>query len=287
MLVLAGIVSDDALVTPLSNLILAIFYVARISSFLHRFATEFSRSRSLIIENCNCVLLDIEGTTSSISYVHDEMFPYVRSQLPQFLQDQWGQAELKESIELIAEDAKLSNWPDSNLPAAEQQQQVIDEVNRQMDLDLKATGLKDLQGKIWKAGFHSGALKAHLYPEVKRALEAWKSAGKELRIYSSGSVKAQLLFFGHTVEGNLLDLFSSHFDTQIGGKKESKSYERIVADIDCSANDILFISDVVEELDAAKSAGLQTALSIRPGNAPQPEQQAHPAIHSFDEIQFA
>ena len=231
-----------------------------------------------------CVLLDIEGTTSSISFVHDEMFPFVRQNLALYLCENWGSESLNESIQLIATDAGYDNWPDPQQEDSEQQLQVIEEVNRQMDEDLKATGLKNLQGKIWKNGFESGALQSHIYEDVKPALESWKSAGVDLRIYSSGSIQAQLLFFGHTVGGNLLELFSAHYDTTIGGKKESDSYAKIAAEVGCLPDQILFVSDILEELDAARQAGLQTALSIRPGNTPIEAEHSHPAIRSFSEI---
>ena len=236
--------------------------------------------------DCHTVLLDIEGTTSSISYVHDEMFPYVREKLAGYLVQNWDSDSLKKSIDLIASDADLEDWPDSSLDMIDQQIQIIEEVNRQMDGDLKATGLKDLQGKIWKEGFESGGLKAHLYDDVKPALDSWKELGHDLRIYSSGSVQAQLLFFGHTVEGNLLDLFSAHYDTNIGGKKEAASYAHIVSDIGCDAGQVLFVSDILEELNAAKQSGLQTALSVRPGNNPVEQDHDHPVIQSFAEIQL-
>lgn len=236
--------------------------------------------------DCDCILLDIEGTTSSISYVYDEMFPYVRHHLETFLEQNWNSDLLTESIQLIAADAELENWPDPTRDAEVQRQQVADEVIRQMDNDLKATGLKNLQGKIWKSGFESGALKAHLFPDVKLALDHWKKQGKEIRIYSSGSTTAQLLFFGHTIEGDLLNRFSGHYDTKIGAKKEAASYEKIALDSNHSPDRILFISDIVAELDAAQAAGFKTALSCRPGNPVDESTHEHPSISSFAEIEF-
>lgn len=233
------------------------------------------------------LLLDIEGTTSSISFVHDEMFPYVRENLDSYLKQEWESDDLTESIDLIRKDAGLENWPDPTLSREQQIQQVSDEVIRQMDLDLKATGLKNLQGKIWKNGFESGRLRAHLFDDVKPALERFKAQGRDLRIYSSGSVQAQLLFFKHTVCGDLLPLFSAHYDTQVGGKKEVDSYRVITQDVGLSPDRILFVSDIPEELDAAMQAGLQTAISIRPGNSPIAPGCPHPAVHSFADIESA
>ena len=118
------------------------------------------------------------------------------------------------------------------------------------------------------------------------SFEKWKSLGKDIKIYSSGSVQAQLLFFGHTIVGNLLDKFSAHFDTKIGGKKESGSYTTIAEESNLTPSRILFVSDIVEELDAAKEAGFQTALSLRPGNAEITAEHTHPTISSFDEIEL-
>ena len=127
---------------------------------------------------------------------------------------------------------------------------------------------------------------AHLYDEVADCIKNWKQSGIDVRIYSSGSIQAQKLFFGYTVAGDLLDQFSGHYDTTTGPKQESASYQTIAAEFDCEANQILFVSDVVAELDAAKSAGLQTALSIRPGNKPVEADHGFDVINGFDEIQL-
>jgi enolase-phosphatase E1 len=160
------------------------------------------------------------------------------------------------------------------------------EVIALMDRDVKATGLKQLQGLIWQAGFESGEMQAHVYDDVPPALMAWNAAGKDVRIYSSGSVQAQKLFFGHTVAGNLLGYFRGHYDTTTGPKKEAQSYHQIVADMQLPAGEVLFASDIVAELDAARAAGLQTVLVIRPGNAPIPAESGppHAAIASFVEL---
>src|SRR5262245_45290439 len=137
---------------------------------------------------------------------------------------------------------------------------VCKEVTRLMDTDAKTTGLKQLQGLIWQSGFESGELKAHVYEDVPPALTAWQAAGKDVRIYSSGSVQAQKLFFGHTVAGNLLPYFRGHYDTTTGPKKEAESYCKIGADFSFPTGEIRFLSDVVAELDAARAAGMQTGL---------------------------
>ena len=141
-----------------------------------------------------------------------------------------------------------------------------------------------LQGLIWKDGFTSGQMVAHLYDEVADQIRNWKSAGIDVRIYSSGSIQAQKLFFGHSVGGNLLDQFNGHYDTTTGAKQETESYRKIANEFTFDASEILFVSDVIGELTAAKSAGLQTVLSIRPGNKPVPADHGFDSIESFAEI---
>ena len=233
------------------------------------------------------VLLDIEGTTSSIRFVHDEMFPFARRRLEPFLEAHWAEPDVQQCLAELADDLgqeSVSAWLDADDDSA-RRQQVVQAVNAMMDRDLKATGLKHLQGLIWRDGFHSGELVAHLYQDVPPALQRWKGADFDLRVYSSGSIGAQRLFFGHTVAGDLGDLFSAHYDTTVGGKKDASSYQRIAESIGSPPSRILFLSDVVDELRAADSAGMQVALSLRPDNPLQP---ANPFdnFRSFDEIEL-
>ncbi|QDU28650.1 Enolase-phosphatase E1 [Anatilimnocola aggregata] len=234
------------------------------------------------------ILLDIEGTTSSVRFVYDEMFPFVRRELAEFLDHNAGKEAVVAAAKQIALDGGKSSLKElvgsDDLSTEAAQQKLTTEVIRQMDADLKATGLKDLQGQVWEAGFRSGDLRAHVYDEVPGCMRQWKEAGKELRIYSSGSIQAQKLFFGHTVAGNLLPLLSGHYDTTIGSKREAGSYTKIVEDLGCRANEVIFLSDIVAELDAAKQAGLQTVLVLRPGNAQQENPQQHPSLQSFAEL---
>lgn len=230
------------------------------------------------------VLLDIEGTTSSISFVYDQMFPFVRDTLDRFLSENWASPALPACLDMLAGDVDqdpktwLSGTPE------EQQQTVAKAVIGLMDADVKATGLKELQGMIWKSGFNTGQLVAHLFDDVAACIQAWKASGLDVRIYSSGSIAAQKLFFGHSVAGDLLDQFNGHYDTTSGSKREAESYRTISQQFDCEPGAIVFISDVVEELAAAKEAGLQTALSVRPGNQSVPEDHGYLAIESFAEL---
>ncbi|MEX0817939.1 MAG: acireductone synthase [Pirellulaceae bacterium] len=233
------------------------------------------------------ILLDIEGTTSSVSFVYDVMFPFVRRELNNYLATNWRAESLHDACELIARDAghaSFAAWSAHTTSAQERRQLVSEEVKRLMDGDIKATGLKQLQGLIWKAGFESGELQAHVYDDVPGALATWNEAGIDVRIYSSGSVAAQKLFFGHTIVGDLLHCFRGHYDTTTGPKREAASYAAIVSAFDFAPAEILFISDVAAELDAASGAGLQTALSIRPGNAQVESDHGHAELTTFADV---
>ncbi len=229
------------------------------------------------------VLLDIEGTTSSISFVHDVMFPYVRQHLDSFLDEHFQRADVMAASEQIARDAGhsgLSQWAASADSPAEQL--IVTEVHRLMDGDVKATGLKALQGLIWENGFRDGSLRAHVYPDVIPQIRLWREAGCDVRIYSSGSIATQKLFFAHLDGlGDCLQLFSGHYDTTIGSKKESASYQRVAADWGLAANEIVFVSDIAAELTAAQAAGLKAIGSVRPGNTPLPDTLEVPRIDTF------
>ncbi len=232
-----------------------------------------------------CLLLDIEGTTSSVRYVYDVLFPYAYERMGAFLKQNFSAPDVRAAAEQVARDAgaaDLAGWL-ATQAGADPAEAVAAEALRLMDDDIKATGLKQLQGQIWKGGFEGGALRAHVYPDVPPALRSWTAAGRQVRIYSSGSVEAQRMFFGHTEHGDLLSYFSGHYDTRIGPKREAASYEAIARHCELSAGDLLFLSDIVAELDAARAAGMRTGLLLRPGNSPQPAHD-HPAIETFDAI---
>ena len=232
------------------------------------------------------ILLDIEGTTSSISFVHEVMFPFVLQRLESFLEQHLQRSDVQQACQQIAADAgqaSLAAWQQqTGLPSLKAV--IVAEVQRLMAADVKATGLKALQGLIWEEGFAIGELVAHVYPDVLPAIRQWCSLGIDVRIYSSGSIAAQKLFFGHVAEaGNCLDLFTGHYDTTSGSKKEPDSYRAIADDWGLPEGDILFISDLAAELSAARSAGLQVCASVRPGNAELPPDLNVRCIHSFDQ----
>lgn len=238
--------------------------------------------------NVKGILLDIEGTTSSISFVYDVMFPFIRQHVASFLDSHWSDKSLQSCLPLLAvdlEQGSVESWLGSDGPK-NQRQKVVDGVIGLMDADVKATGLKQLQGLVWKSGFHSGEMVAHLFDDVAPAIQSWHQSGLDIRIYSSGSISAQKLFFGHTVAGDLLDCFQGHYDTTIGPKKETESYQQIAESFGLPASQILFASDVVDELKAASAAGLQTALSNRPGNKPVDPNHGFSVITSFDQIEI-
>jgi enolase-phosphatase E1 len=220
------------------------------------------------------ILTDIEGTTSSISFVKDVLFPYARERLPAF-------------VETHADDAQVQHWlheaaKEAGLVSASRQE-IIELLVGWIDADRKSTALKALQGMIWKDGYATGEYRAHVYPEVAARLRAWQAEGKRLYVYSSGSVPAQRLFFAHTEAGDLTPCFSGYFDTETGPKRDAESYRRIANAIGEPPGAILFLSDIVEELDAAAAAGLQTTLLARePGTCPAGG--AHRCVADFDAI---
>lgn len=238
------------------------------------------------MESVRGVLLDVEGTTSAVAYVYDVMFPYARQRMAEYLDATWGSRPLVEAAEQVARDAGHASL-DAWLAAAggcDPKRLVLDEALRLMDADVKATGLKKLQGLVWQAGFESGELRAHVFPDVPPALAAWRNGGVDVRIYSSGSIHAQRLFFGHSEAGDLLPLISGHYDTTTGPKREAASYAQIATDWRLPPARVLFLSDIVAELDAALSAGMQTALVLRPGNTAVEPGHSHRVIESFADL---
>ncbi|MBV8062319.1 MAG: acireductone synthase [Nevskia sp.] len=221
------------------------------------------------------IVTDIEGTTSSIDFVHQSLFPYARAHLREFLRAHAADPAVAAQLE---ETARLEGRPLTVESAA-------DVLERWIDEDRKITPLKALQGMTWAQGYAAGELKGHVYPDTPVWLRQWHAAGKRLYIYSSGSVEAQQLIFGHSDAGDLRPLFSGYFDTRIGGKREEASYRAILAQIGLPGEAVLFLSDVGEELDAARAAGLHTCQLIRDEKAkPFP---AHPQARDFSEVQLA
>ena len=231
------------------------------------------------------VLLDIEGTTSSVRFVYDVMFPYARQHVGVYLEKYWETTAAQHALTQMAHDAghaSLTDWFDTTHD--EPRLMVLDHFIALMDQDIKATGLKLLQGLIWESAFKSGEIQAHVYDDVQPAMVNWHKQGIKIYIYSSGSIPTQKLFFSHTEAGDLLPMLSGHFDTTIGSKRHAESYHQIISEIDLPTEQILFISDVVAELDAAKDSGMQTLLSVRPENSAVDDAKGHRMIHGFDQV---
>lgn len=189
------------------------------------------------------ILLDIEGTTSSIAFVADTLFPYARERIPRYVPTH------REELAPIL----------GGMPAGDPVQTLLG----WMDADAKETALKEIQGRIWAEGYAAGELRGHVYPDTPAALKRWTDAGIAVHIYSSGSIAAQKLIFGHSVAGDLTPLLSGYFDTTTGPKREAESYRRIAGALDLEPGTILFVSDVQAEVDAARAAGMRAILIDR------------------------
>ena len=225
------------------------------------------------------ILTDIEGTTSSISFVKDVLFPYARRELPRFVREHGDEPEVRQWLDQVAlENGGLC-----------QDTMIVETLQGWIDEDRKHTALKALQGRIWAAGYHDADFTAPVYPDAVAALQRWHGEGHPLAVYSSGSVPAQKLLFAHTDAGDMTGLFSGWFDTAVGGKREAASYTTIAEALGTAPGDILFLSDVVAELDAARDAGLRTALIDRIEDYPQPRDadaaNGHPRATGFDGVQ--
>jgi enolase-phosphatase E1 len=220
------------------------------------------------------IITDIEGTTSSLSFVKDSLFPYARAHVGEFLREN----TTNETVQKLLADINAEVGAELDL------EQAITQLIQWIDDDKKITPLKSLQGLIWESGYQRGELKGHLYDDAIRNLQNWKAEGFDLYVYSSGSIYAQKLLFAHTDVGDLTPLFSGYFDTHIGAKQDSSSYENIVAHIGLPAEQLLFLSDIEAELNAAQTAGLQTIWLIRE-DAPQTE-ATHQQVRDFDAIEL-
>lgn len=221
------------------------------------------------------IVTDIEGTTTPIAFVKETLFPFARARLAAFIAGHRNDPEVATALAEVRAEAgkKLS------------EAEVVETLIRWIDTDRKAAPLKTLQGLIWKAGYASGVLKAPVYADAAAALRRWHAAGIALYVYSSGSVAAQKLLFGHSDQGDLTDLFDGWFDLATGSKLAPESYRRIAVAIGVPPGDILFLSDHLAELDAAQTAGLRTVRVDR-GDAPPVPPGDHPCVTTFASIVF-
>jgi enolase-phosphatase E1 len=206
------------------------------------------------------VLTDIEGTTSSIAFVKDVLFPYARKHMAEFVRSHANDQEVRTLLDDVCTETGQTLNNDA----------IITQLMQWIDEDKKITSLKALQGMIWEQGYREGAYTGHIYQDAAEKLKEWHARGIKLYVYSSGSIPAQKLLFGHSDFGDLNPLFSGYFDTRTGNKCEAESYRAIVKEIGLPANEILFLSDIAVELDAARTAGMQTTQLVRAGDCTQP-----------------
>ena len=217
------------------------------------------------------ILTDIEGTTSAVSFVFDVLFPYAREHLPDFVRNHAAEPPVQTQIDAVREE---SGEPDADVD------RVVGILLDWIAVDRKASSLKALQGMVWAEGYRAGQLKGHVYPDAVNSLRRWHEQGYALYFYSSGSVQAQKLIFGCAEVGDLTPLFSGYFDTGSGYKRETDSYVRIAGSIGLQSHEILFLSDVEEELDAARQAGMHTCGLVRGSG----ELAGHLAVSTFEAI---
>ncbi len=234
--------------------------------------------RSMTIK---AILLDIEGTTTPIDFVHKTLFPYAKEKIGDYVRENFERIQPETALLRAEHDAETSY------------SEAFDEVSPDsvskylrflIDADRKSTPLKSLQGKIWQEGYETGQLLSEVFEDVPLAFERWKAAGKMIAIYSSGSVLAQQLLFRYTDHGDLTPYISGYFDTNVGGKREAGSYRKIAHELNLEPRDILFISDAEAELEAASEAGMKTALAVRQRNAEPARRAACPQISTFDGV---
>jgi len=218
------------------------------------------------------IVTDIEGTTSSIDFVHQSLFPYAKVHLRAYLHAHAHDTAVAQALAQVAQLEQRALSLD----------QAADVLERWIDEDRKATPLKALQGLIWAQGYAAGELRGHVYADTPESLRRWHASGVKLYVYSSGSMAAQKLIFGHSDGGDLTPLFSGYFDTNIGGKREAQSYREILRAIDMLGESTLFLSDIGEELDAAREAGLQTCQLLRDDKAKPAA--THPQARDFGEV---
>jgi enolase-phosphatase E1 len=225
------------------------------------------------------ILLDIEGTTTPIAFVTGVLFPYARAHLPAYLDKHGDTPECRAILMRLRAEYEADHASGEDLPAWSP----LVYLGWLMDRDRKSPALKDLQGRVWEEGYRDGTLVGDVFDDVPRALARWREAGIPVGIYSSGSVQAQRSLFGRSNAGDLTPFLSWHFDTGVGAKRDPASYARIAERVNLPPAEMLFVSDVATELDAARQAGLRTALMVRPGNPAQPDGN-HRVVTSLDEL---
>lgn len=225
------------------------------------------------------VLVDIEGTTSPIAFVHDVLFPYSDEQLDAYVRAHREEPAVAQAMLDAAREA--NEGPDADDAT------VLAHLHAWIAEDRKATPLKTLQGLIWDEGFRGTGLRGHVYPDAAAGLRRWHAAGLTLYVYSSGSLAAQRTLFGNSDQGDLTPLFSGYFDTATGPKREAASYTAIARAVGLAPAEVVFLSDVDAELDAARAVGMQTVRLMRPADTRRGATTTHPSARNFDELEIA
>ena len=230
------------------------------------------------------ILLDIEGTTTPIDFVHKTLFPFAKEKIGEYVAENFDAVNLE--IELLKKEYKkdFSEQIYGRDFRDTEPETIAEYLKFLIEIDRKSTALKSLQGKIWQKGYESGEIQSVIFEDVPRAFERWNAEGKQIAIYSSGSILAQKLIFKYSNSGDLTNYISNYFDTNVGHKREAESYVKIAHALNHPPKRVAFVSDILQELDAAKTAGFETFLSVREGNAPVEKQSKHQAVNSFDEI---
>ena len=232
------------------------------------------------------LVLDVEGTTTPVSFVYDVLFPFARQHLDRYLSEHADSADVHEAVAMLTAEwsaAAARGEPTSPRSPANDLVSLSEHLNWLMDRDQKSPGLKQLQGLVWEEGYRDRRLRGEVFPDVVDALARWNTAGLTVAIYSSGSVLAQRLLFAHTEFGDLTPLIARNFDTAVGAKRERESYASIAASLEIDAAELAFVSDVDAELVAALAAGCRPVMCVRPGNAATSSRVA-PTVDSFDDI---
>jgi enolase-phosphatase E1 len=225
------------------------------------------------------VVVDVEGTTTDIAFVHCRLFPLARAEMPRFVHAHADDPDHAASIEAV----RRAVAREARAPASVTLDEVVERLVAWIDADAKETALKALQGAIWREAYAAGGLQSHVYDDVEPAFRRLAAAGVPIHVYSSGSIEAQRLLFRHSTAGDLTGYLAGYFDTTTGPKREAASYARIAATIGLPPGEVLFVSDVLAELSAARAAGMQTRWMVRPGTA-EVEAPGHARAASFDEI---
>jgi enolase-phosphatase E1 len=227
-----------------------------------------------VLDGVQWILTDIEGTTTEVSFVYDILFPYFRSHM-----DEWKTVD-SDQMNQVLEQTRVLVLEEQSINLSNKES-IFDQLRQWSIEDRKVTPLKTFQGMVWEQGFKSGAIRGHMYPDVKPALERWVEMGMKLAIFSSGSIAAQKQLFGFSTEGDLTPYFSAYFDTTTGMKRDEQTYHLIVQQLHTSANSVLFLSDIHQELEAAKEAGMRTLQLVRPGT----QANWSSCVADFSEIQ--